>query len=181
MRLDADAVDGWDCTLVVRGVEVPMLSPLDADEKSVVRREPRPGVVVRLWRWLFGEGACVADDAETEHVRGVVFAVTPPAFHGLVRELTGGELIRVLSAYLGAQDAWAEACKRRAYELMREELATRNGSVAHESAAPVETPLDAGHKEIRFPTTRLVPGRPLPDWMKLANAKPGTRLGGTGA
>lgn len=166
MKIDTTKTPAWDLTLTIRGVDVPTLSPLTAADRSIVNLgERRRGVAVRLWRWLFGEPRrVVADDHETAQLRHTVAAFTAPEFRRLLGSLTGGELLAVLGAYVGAQQAWYAQIERAARAQAEAIWAARTGGGAAGGDNEPE-PVAPGVKRYRVPPTPLVPGQ-LPDWAR---------------
>lgn len=175
LKLDTSETPRWDLTLVVRGVDVPTLSPLTAADRSIVNLgERRPGAAVRLWRWLFGEPRrTVDDDHETRELRRTVAAFTPPEHRRLLAAMGGGELMAVLGNYVGAQAAWYAQVEREAresaelaweaYRAEREQaMARAAGAVGAGGGVGVGAGGVGGGRRVKTPPMKLVPGGPLP-------------------
>lgn len=175
-RLDSNATPVWEVAVTIRGASVPTLSPLDAQDRSVANFGARkPGVAVRLWRWIAGEPRRVVSDAhETEELRRTVLAFVPREYAALVLEISGGELLAVLGNYIGAQNAWFDEIQRRARaEAERTFVRMRPETAA---AAPTDDSTRAGRDGVihRVPPMPLVPGEPLPAWLQGDVLKGGT-------
>jgi hypothetical protein len=150
----------WDHTIMVRGVEVPLLSPdkVDADECDHL-----PGGLIhlptqlwaRLRKILFGV-------THVEHLRGGIAATFPPEFRGVARDLSGSELMRLSAMYQGLQQGWYQAIAESAMKAgnkgqgsgIRDQAAAERGG--KHTAAPVTRP---GPQMMEF---RIRPGDSLP-------------------
>ena len=195
-KLSASPTHEWDVTIEVRGVAVPTLSPMDAADVSVVRNKTReellleqrpwPGVFRFAWRMLFGHPLIephLTDDAETEHVRKFCKAFIPSAFHQLVDQLTGGELLIVQHVYLGAQQEWclrigaaaaAEFRRQNGGEPVQVSRPAREQAAPlkmHGASDPVEeliasSNIPRGSKVVRVGMTPLRHGQPHPLFTK---------------
>lgn len=150
MRVTADT--SWDVTIEVGRWSVPTLSPLMVGEADALRTQTRPGVFVRLWRWLFGEKRPAA---ETEQVRRLVEQFTPETYRNVTDQMNGGELAALYSAYMGAQAAWVGRMRAEA-----EEAAEREGTEARRHEGTKEMEARAGNT-VMWPATPLRAG-PVP-------------------
>lgn len=168
-RLDSGRTPEWRATIIVRGIDVETLSPLEAADRAVVSIGREPGALTRAWRWLFGRRGGAGDAAETEQVRRVVLGFTPPAHRGLIASLSGGELLAVLGTYLGAQRAWFAEVQRRAEEEARAASDARPaGPAAAPTARAASSASPRGSRAYQTPYQPLIPGR-LPAWLKALN------------
>jgi hypothetical protein len=157
MRFTSDEHAPWDFEVEVRGLVIPTLSPQGTPEVTVVRNQTeveakltrKPGVLVRLWRWLFGEPMAreaISLDAETEHVRSLCLAFVPPSHHHMVHELNGGDLMLLFAAYQGAQVAWCQRVR----------------DAAARAQAPEPSVPEAHQTQSSVPLVPLVAGGPIP-------------------
>jgi len=157
MRFKSDEHAPWDFEVEVRGLVIPTLSPQGTPEVTVVRNKTegelrlmrKPGVLVRLWRWLFGEPMpreTITLDAETEHVRDLCLAFVPPSHHHMVHELNGGDLMLLFAAYQGAQVAWCQSVR----------------DAAAKANAPEPSVPEPMHTTSSVPLVPLVAGEPIP-------------------
>lgn len=158
MRLKADT--SWDCTIEVGRWTVATLSPLLVGEADAARTTTRPGVFVRLWKWLFGDKG---PSHETEQVRRLCELFTPVAYQNVIDQMNGGELVALYSTYMGAQAAWAARMREEAERTAEGEMATptgdgwRGGEVgkAHGSASRVPDNWNPNTNTVRWPATPL--------------------------
>lgn len=162
MRVTAET--GWDVTIEVGRFSVPTLSPLEVGEADAARTPTKPGVFVRLWRWLAGEPDLAAK--ETEKVRALCEMFTPATYRNVTDAMNGGELVALYSAYMGASAAWAGRIKAEAEERAEREFVSREvvrSEKAHGSASRATAPGSApGNNSVLWPATPLRGGAPVP-------------------
>lgn len=113
----------WQAEISVRGVTIPLVSPLEIadlplapvpDQAEIDRQTGRrPGALVRLWRWLFGDPrldrSTLPADGGAAHARVLALAMCGEHYRDFLDTLTTGEIFGVTQYYMGAQARWAQA------------------------------------------------------------------------
>lgn len=147
----------WDHTVIIRGVEVPLLSPVecDADEcdhlpRGLIHLHRRVCASVR--NWLFGE-------RETDTLRRGIAMLLPEEMRHLVRDLTGGELLRLSAIYHGLQSEWLSSTVRRVHGAAFEQRGGAGMGSPSTNSGPKATGL----------RMRLAWGEPLPQALGLGS------------
>lgn len=151
----------WNHTVDVRGEQIPLLSPLEAeaDEGALL-----PGGLLnlhrRLWAWL---RKILWGKSSLDHARAAIAQILAEEHRDLVKQMTGGEVMRLHAIYTALQREWYEA-------ITREVQATVGSGIRDQAsgASEVRAPSRGGQHEpappapLRMP---LQPGRPLPQFM----------------
>tara|TARA_E500000318_G_scaffold17776_2_gene18183 strand:+ start:46022 stop:46588 length:567 start_codon:yes stop_codon:yes gene_type:complete len=166
--IDLSRMPKWDFCVRLRGMEIPMISPLDAPEMNEAPMPTQaqldaqtrrwPGVFVWLKRAVLGSPRIGLDelpqDGGAAHTRKVCTIILGEPFADLIAELSHGECAMIYTAYMGAQEEWVHACARHAKQMASEHLRTGD--------EPDETPSPSAASQ-----TTLVPGQPYPYEAKL--------------
>lgn len=156
MRIaESQFIPKWAHSIVLRGVEVPLLSPMEAQADNAMqgpsglRHAP-----ARLWRrlelWWSGTTA-------VEWVRGELAPLVPPEHRPIISTLSGGELLRLRETYHALQQEFYAAMREGVIEAARAE--GRRIGAAAAGKAPVVPPAPAPAKVGVIP---IEPGAPLP-------------------
>jgi len=166
--IDLSRMPKWDFSVRVRGMEIPMISPLDAPDMNAValptqeeldaKTQRWPGIFVWLKRAIFGSPRIDIRDLPTDggasHIREVCRVILGEEFEDLVNELKTGECAIIFSAYMGAQTEFLFACEQYAAQLASEHLRSANAQSADSGPANSQQ-------------VQIVPGQPYPFEAKL--------------
>lgn len=136
----------WDFAVSIRGVTLRLISPLELDADLPLVPVPdqagvdrltgrRPGVFVRLWRWLFGEPAAVRAnelpaDGGAAHTRDLCLAMYGVEHAAFLAGLTTGEIYQLVKHYMGCQDRWAQALYDYGVQCAEKSIAARTDQAA---------------------------------------------------
>lgn len=163
--LDITEAPEWAFSIRMRGIEIPMRSPLEIGEdmpssaiptQAEIDRQLKrwPGLFVWIFRALFGGARFdrndLPSDAGAAHTRRVVTAILGEHHRELIAELKTGECAQIIASYQGCQTRWMGCIHQWASELADQEL----GKLFPQRSAP--TPRSSAVSE------QLVPGGAVP-------------------
>lgn len=149
---DIDAMPAWDFTVRVRGIELPMVSPMEIGDinASPIPEQARidammkrwPGVFVWAWRALFGaprlDREDIPSDGGAAHVRMVCGKILGESHRELIDELRTCECSLIVACYMSCQGEWmhraGQVFRERASEHLR-----RSSPTSTERAAVAST------------------------------------------
>lgn len=138
-RIDLGTLPAWDFRVLVNGMELPMISPLEApdidanpipEQAEIDAKMNRwPGVWVWLWRAMFGAPRLRREDLPSDggaaHARKVCKVILHGAYDELVDELPVGNCAQIITAYQACQDEWTHAAAQVVRERASEHLRTK--------------------------------------------------------
>ena len=150
--IDIAALPAWDFCVRVRGMEIPMASPMEIGDlnASPIPEQARidammkrwPGLLVWAWRAVFGGPRLSRDDIPGDggaaHVRGVCVQILGEPMRGLIDELRTCECALIVASYMSCQGEWmhraGQVMRERASEHLRRNAPTASGQAAVASA-----------------------------------------------
>lgn len=138
----------WDYTLGIRGMALPMTSPMDAkdmppspvpSQQEIDAMTKRwPGLFVWLWRAIVGgpriDRGDLPQDGGAQHTRDMCLVILGDEHHELVDSLSTGECVQLARAYMGAQAEYFHRVEQFASSIVSE--ATRKKGDADQTPRP---------------------------------------------
>lgn len=148
----------WDHSTVVRGVEIPLLSPLEAEADEAGWR-PRGLLPLLALAWERAVEIVTGRKA-MRHAQQMIAALWPPEFRDVARSLTGGELLQQKAIYEAAQREWVRAHEDAMLAALR---AAQNARAAREiKRTPPAGPGIPARAAAARPLVDVAPGGRIP-------------------
>lgn len=124
--IDPRKFPAWDFKVRVDGMDLPMISPLNApalnptpipsQQKIDAELKRWPGLIVWFWRTLFGAPRLKREDLPTDggfaHARMLCKIILCSAHDDLVDRMQGGQCAQVIEGYMACQEAWLQAASK---------------------------------------------------------------------
>lgn len=169
--IDLSRAPIWDFFVELRGMRIPMTSPLEAMDMGTspipsqaqidAQRGRWPGVFVWGWRMIFGSPQLRADmlpdDGGAAHTRATCVVILGEPHRELIDSMSTGECAQLVAAYMGAQEQWMDATRRYVAQIASERYEPTNTA-----STRVGNGMGNGSGAGSNGMTKLIPGQPLP-------------------